>query len=196
LPPTHPPAETTTILLARARAGDRDALEDLFARYLPALRRWARGRLPGWARDLLDTQDIVQDALLRTFKHVDGFDHRGDGALHAYLRQAVTNRIRDEIRRVGRHPPALPLDSGRQDPGLSPLEAAIGVEAVDRYDTALRRLPDEDREVIVARVELGLTYAEVADATGRPTANAARMAVARGLVRLAEAMKDARRLAR
>jgi RNA polymerase sigma-70 factor, ECF subfamily len=180
---------STATLLARARAGDRSALDDLFARYLPALRRWGRGRLPGWARDLADTQDLVQDTLLHTFRHLDGFDHRGEGALHAYLRQAVLNRIRDEIRRAGRRPPGEPLDPATPCQGLSPLEAAIGADAVQRYDAALCRLSQDDREVIVARVELGLTYPEVADATGRPSANAARMAVVRALVRLAEAMK-------
>ncbi len=196
MPTTQPSAESTTTFLARARDGDRSALDDLFARYRPALCRWARGRLPGWARDLADTQDVVQDTLLQTFRHLDDFDHRGEGALYAYLRQAVMNRIRDEIRRIGRHPQSELLDSGWQDTGLSPLEAAIGAEAVARYDTSLRRLSEEDREAIVARVELGLTFAEVADATGRPSANAARMAVTRALVRLAEAMKDERRLAR
>lgn len=47
--------ESTLSLLERARAGDDNALNDLFARYAPPLRRWASGRLPRWARDLSDT---------------------------------------------------------------------------------------------------------------------------------------------
>src|SRR5689334_13929045 len=90
--------ESTLTLLTRARAGDAAALDDLFGRYLPALRRWASGRLPRWARDLADTHDLVQEALAQTFKRVDGFQHRGEGAWQAYLRQAVMNRIRDELR--------------------------------------------------------------------------------------------------
>jgi RNA polymerase sigma-70 factor (ECF subfamily) len=187
---------STLSLLTRAREGDRSALDELFSRCLPSLRRWARGRLPAWARDLADTQDLVQDTLLETFKHVDGFDHRGHGALQAYLRQSVLNRIRNELKRVGRRPATTDLDPELADSNKSPLEAAIGAEAVERYDAALARLSEDDRELVVARLEWDLGYAEVAEATGRPTANAARMAVSRALIRLAEAMKHERRLAR
>ena len=68
---------------------------DLFARYLPILRRWAAGRLPRAVRDVADTPDLVQDTMLQVFKNIEGFEHRGEGAFHAYLRQAVMNRIRN-----------------------------------------------------------------------------------------------------
>jgi RNA polymerase sigma-70 factor (ECF subfamily) len=181
--------DTTFHLLARAREGDRAALDTLFARYLPRLQRWARGRLPRWARDLADTDDVVQDALLRSFRQMDHFEPRSEGALQAYLRQAVLNRIRDELRRKGRTPDTSVLDSGHPDEAASPLEQAIGAEAVERYDAALSRLRDEDREAIIARVELGLSYQELADALGKPTPEAARKTAERALVRLAEEMK-------
>jgi RNA polymerase sigma-70 factor (ECF subfamily) len=69
------------------------------------------------------------------------------------------------------------------------LEAAIGAEAVEHYEAALQRLRGEERELIVARIELGLTYSELAGALGKPSADAARMAVGRALVRLAEEMR-------
>ena len=194
--PPHPAWPSTLTLLTRARNGDRSALDELFARCLPRLRRWARGRLPGWARDLADTQDLVQDTLLETFKHVDGFEHRGHGAMQAYLRQAILNRIRNELKRAGRRPGAAELDPELADSNQSPLEAAIGAQAVERYDAAVARLSEDDRELVVARLELDLGFADVAEATGRPSANAARMAVSRALIRLAEAMKNERRLAR
>ncbi|MBK9240488.1 MAG: sigma-70 family RNA polymerase sigma factor [Acidobacteria bacterium] len=183
--------DSTLTLLTRARAGDEQALNDLFARYLPTLQRWASGRLPQWARDMAETQDLVQETLVQTFKKIDGFEHRGEGALHAYLRQAVMNKIRDELRRAGRRPAPESLPEGAPDPGLSPLEAAIGVEAVERYEAALQRLSEAERELIVARVEMGLTYAELADAVGKPSPDAARMALGRALVRLAEEMDGA-----
>ena len=68
------------------------------------------------------------------------------------------------------------------------LEAAIGQEAVERYEAALARLRPDDREAIVARVELDCSYEEVAQALGKPTAGAARVAISRALVRLAEEM--------
>jgi RNA polymerase sigma factor (sigma-70 family) len=182
--------DSTLSLLARARAGDQAALDDLFARFAPALRRWASGRLPRSARDLADTPDLVQEALVSTFRNLQGFEHRGEGAFQAYLRQAVMNRIRDELRKTRSRPTVTELDADLPAAGASPLEVAIGSESVDRYEAALERLTDAEREAIIARVELGLTYSEIAAATGRPTANAARMAVARALVRLAEEMGE------
>jgi RNA polymerase sigma-70 factor (ECF subfamily) len=177
--------DSTLTLLTRARGGDAQALDDLFARYLPGLRQWASGRLPRWARDLADTPDVVQEVLLETFKRIDGFENRGEGALRAYLRQAVMNRIRDELRRAARHPARVELAKSLPDPGLSPLECAVGAEVVERYEAALQRLSEGDRELVIARVEMGLTYAELAAATGKPSAGAARMAVGRALLRLA-----------
>jgi RNA polymerase sigma-70 factor (ECF subfamily) len=182
--------ETSLGLLERAQAGDAEALETLIARYLPRLQRWAHGRLPAWARDLAETQDLVQETLFQAFKRIDRFEVRGEGALQAYLRQALLNRIRSEIRRVGRRPPATELDSQAEDLAPSPLERAIGVEAVDRYEEALARLRPEEREAIVGRIELGLTHEELAEALDKPTANAARMAVERALIRLAKEMRQ------
>lgn len=181
---------STLSLLERARAGDEAALDDLFARFGPPLRRWASGRLPRWARDLADTPDLVQETLFHTFRKIEGFEHRGEGALQAYLRQAVMNRIRDELRRAQRRPESIALDPERPSEEVSPLESAIGAEAVERYEAALGRLRPEDRELVIARVELGLTYSEIAAAVGKPSANAARMAVARALMTLAEEMGE------
>jgi RNA polymerase sigma-70 factor (ECF subfamily) len=180
--------ESSVDLLERAQAGDQHALDQLVARYLSRLERWASGRLPRWARDIADTQDVVQDALIQTFKRIDRFEYRGDGALLAYLRQAVMNRIRDELRRAGRRPAPSPLESHVPDSGVSPLDAVIGVEAVQRYERALARLRREDREAVVAR-EMGCTNAEIANMLRKPSANAARMTVERALLRLADEMR-------
>ena len=175
-------------LLERARAGDDGALNDLLARYLPRLERWATGRLPGWARDLCDTHDLVQDTLIRAFKGWDRFEARGDGAIGAYLRQAVLNRMRDEIRRVKRQPERAELADGPTS-AASPLEEAVGTETLERYERALAGLRDSDREAVVAAVEMHYTPEELAAVLGKPTANAARVAVVRALQRLAEEMR-------
>jgi RNA polymerase sigma-70 factor, ECF subfamily len=122
--------ESTFHLIDRARSGDQEALERLFDHHLKPFQRWASGRLPCWARDLADTDDLVQDTLIQTFKRIEGFEPRRVGALQAYLRQAVLNRIRDELRRKGRQPDVTELDGLELDPAESPLEQAIGHEAV------------------------------------------------------------------
>lgn len=184
--------DTTYVLLARAKGGNRDALDSLFARHIPLLRRWASGRLPRWARDIADTSDLVQETVIQTFKRVEAFEPRGEGALQAYLRQAVLNRIRSEFRRKGRKPTIENFDERIADDQASPLEAAIRQEQLDRYDAALSRLSERERDLIVARVEVGLTYEEIAEAMAKPSWNAARMATARALLRLAEELKRGR----
>ena len=181
--------ESSLDLLARARSGDDQALNALAARYLPRMRRWASGRLPRWARDLADTDDLVQESMLQTFRRLDRIDVDHEGALQAYLRQAIMNRIRDQFRRFARAPDVAELDPEHPARDSSPLEAAIGVEAVERYERALARLRLEDRAAIVARIEMDSTNEELATALNKPSANAARMAVARALVRLANEMR-------
>jgi RNA polymerase sigma-70 factor (ECF subfamily) len=180
--------ESSFELLQRVKTGDAEALDRLLRRYMPALQRWARGRLPRWARDLSDTQDLVQDTVIQTLKHLHAFQPQREGALQAYLRQAIMNRIRDELRRAHRRPPAVELDEAVQATGASPLAEAIGQEMLDSYEDALLQLREEDREAIIARVELGQSYEEVAVALGKSSQDAARMTVQRALVRLAGKM--------
>jgi RNA polymerase sigma-70 factor (ECF subfamily) len=180
--------DSTFDLIERARQGDAAAIERLFARHLKPLQRWASGRLPRWARDLADTDDLVQDTLLRTFKRMEDFEPRRLGSLQAYLRTAVLNRLRDELRRKGRQPETTDLDSLNYE-GQSPIEETIGRETVEEYERALATLKPEEQEAIIGRVEMGYTYEELAHTLGKPTADAARKAAQRALVRLAEEMK-------
>jgi RNA polymerase sigma factor (sigma-70 family) len=185
-------ADSSMALLTRAQAGDREALDGLIARYLPRMRRWAHGRLPQGARGLADTSDVVQETVISTFKQIERFEVRGEGALQAYLRQGLMNRIRDHGRRANRRPVTTPLDSDVDHRGPSPIEQAVGQQLLDRYEDALSRLRAEDRELIVARVELGLDVDELSAAFNKPSPAAARKAVARALMRLAHEMDPAR----
>lgn len=183
--PTNP-LESTQQLLDLVRQGDRDALERLYARCVPPLRRWARGRLPAAARGALDTQDLVQDTVVNSLRRLEQFESRHEGALQAYLRQAVLNRIRDEARRFTRRPAPTELSDSLQSDAASPLDIAIGREGVARYEAALQRLRPSDREAIIGRLELQHDYQELALILGKPNANAARVAVTRALARLME----------
>jgi RNA polymerase sigma-70 factor (ECF subfamily) len=181
--------ETTVELLELAKEGDPEALDRLLERCVPALRRWAHGRLPVNARGMNDTADIVQDTIISAMRHLEAFQSRHQGALQAYLRQAVMNRIRDVIRQHKRRPEISGLSEGIQDKATSPLEAAIGAENLERYETALQRLKPADREAIIGRLEMLYDYDELATVLGRPSASAARMAVTRAMKRLAQEMQ-------
>lgn len=180
------PAERSVDLWRRSREGDGDALRELCERYLPRLTRWATGRLPRHSRSVLETNDLVQETLFQALRHLEDFEPRHAGALAAYLRTALRNNILQQYRKGRTRPEPETLESQRSpSPALSPLEEAIGAETLARYDEALAGLDPVDREAVVLRIELDCSYAEIAEALGAPSANAARMRVARALARLA-----------
>ena len=180
--------ETSLSLLARAKGGDAVAMEALMGRYLPRLQRWASGRLPRHNRGLLDTDDLVQEALLSTFRRLDEFHPRHDGALMAYLREAVANRIRMELRRPA--PDASPFEPDLlPSNGESPLQSVMDGQALERYERALAALDEDDRAAIVSRFEMGLSYEALARALDRPSAEAARKLAERALRRLVTLMQ-------
>jgi RNA polymerase sigma-70 factor (ECF subfamily) len=182
------PSWSSLRLLWRARGGDRAALDALFERLLPSLRRWARGRLPVGPRGGLDTDDLVQDAALGALRHLESFEPRRQHALRAYLRQAVRNRVRDALRQRQRRPAPAEIDEQAPAGGPSPLHAAIEAENASRYRAGLERLRPEERELVVARLELGYSYEQIALALGRASPDAVRVAVRRAMLRLAEVM--------
>ena len=182
--PTLISDEPTIELVVRARGGDRTAVEALLERCLPSLKRWAHGRLPPSVRGNVDTGDLVQETVLHVLRRLDQFQPRHVGAMQAYLRMSVINRIRDEVRRISRHPAPVELAIEPASDSSSPLEDAIQIEAYERYRDALSTLSARDREVIVARVEAQWTVQEIAERFGMRSVDAARMAVTRALRRL------------
>ncbi|HEX7184465.1 MAG TPA: sigma-70 family RNA polymerase sigma factor [Thermoanaerobaculia bacterium] len=187
--------ESTVQLLIRARSGDEDAWDRLYRLCRGPLLRFAHGRLPREARGIADTDDVVQETLLRSLRGVEAFQAERTGAFLAYLRQGVLNRICDEMRRVRRRPVAGGTAGNVPDPRPLPVDEVITREVMDNYEAALQRLKPEDREAIVARLELGLSFQQIAQALGKPSPDAARVATARAIDRLAEEMAHVRRRA-
>jgi RNA polymerase sigma-70 factor (ECF subfamily) len=126
-------------------------------------------------------------------RHLDRFEPRRRDALRAYLRQAIRNRVTDELRRTRRRPLHVSVDGDDvAAPGeASPLSLLLSAEQEQRFRQALGSLRPEEQELVVARLELGYNYSQIAVATGRPSVDAARMAVRRALLRLAEEMGPA-----
>ena len=193
--PTLLSDEPTIALVIRAQHGDREAVEALLQRCLPRLRRWAHGRLPAAARGGLDTEDLVQESALHVLGRLDVFEPRHVGAMQAYLRQSVINRIRDEVRRIVRRPPPLELPDDLPSDRTSPLEVAIQAEAYEHYRQAMSQLSSKDRQLIVARIEIQWSAAEIANQMGT-SVDAARMAVTRATRKLMRKLNEPRRLSR
>ena len=138
---------------------------------------------------MADTDDIVQDTLVRVVRNLDRFVPRGEGAFLAYCLEALRNRLRDEHRRAQTRPIHSSLDESLVSRAPSPLESALQSATLDRYERALHTLTAERQEAIVARFELGCSHAEVAILLGKPGAEAARKFIARAVIELAYAMK-------
>ena len=190
----HGGLETTLTLVTRARHGDRMAIELIVERYQVALKRFARGRLPAVARGLVETDDVVQVALVSSLKRLDTFESQFRGSLLAYLRRAVLNQIRDEIRRAQRRPVTAQLSALLPASEQDPLQAVLSREALEQYDAALADLPADQQEAFMMRIEMNCSYREIADALGRPSSESARMLVRRAIESLARTMRRSRSL--
>lgn len=181
-------AMATVELVERARGGDETAWELLMRRYRGPLQRFARSRLARQPRRLADTDDVVQDVTINVFRRLHRIELRFPGALLAYLRRSVSNRVADEHRRAVRQGPTATLDDNLPDDHQSPLDATIDRDKVRAYRTALLALCPDDRLAIVMRLERGEGYDVIAARLGKPTPNAARVAVARAMFKLARQM--------
>jgi RNA polymerase sigma factor (sigma-70 family) len=184
--------ESTRTLLELTRCGDDGAKDRLVSRFLPALQACARGRMPRKLRRLTDTDDLVQMTFISALKQVDQIEYLHEGGFFAYLRTVLRNKIVDLLRAAKPSPEDENILEGVEDPGPSPFDQAVGAETFNAYEVALETLTEKQRAAVMLRIEMGLTFKEVADAVGCPSANAARMLVARALVRLSEVMNDPR----
>lgn len=175
--------DSTKTLVRRGRQGDRDALNRVFGRLLVGLKRWAHRRISG-DRQMSDTADVVQDAALRVWQRLDHLDLREPGDLEAYVRRAVLNRIHDEGRRRLRQPDPVTLhpELALQEP--SALDRIIADQSWQRFQSAFTRLTQDERDLIIARLELGYSFDAMAELLDRKSAAAARMGFTRALAKL------------
>lgn len=180
--------ESSFGLVNRAKAGDASALDRLILRYLPRLRRWTRRRLPSWARDLAETEDIVQETIFSAVRNLPTFEMREVRSLRSYMKRALTNRVRDEVKRVVRQPRHQAITDASPSRSPSPIDHAIAREDLLRCRAALARLRPADRRVILARLSGAHSHSALARHADRPTSDAARMALSRALARLAAEM--------
>lgn len=193
------PVTRSVELLRRARAGERSALNRLFERYYGRLRRIVRVRLGPALRRQVDSAEILQETFAAAVKDLERFEIREEASLIHWLGRIAHHRILEAARRaergVGRerlHDPPETDRPGRRDavPDTSPTpsEAAAHREEAARLERCLDGLPEAERELILLRDYAGASWQLVAEATGRPSADAARMAHSRAMAALTAAM--------
>ena len=180
--------ESTATLLAKVRNGDDAARERLCSIYLPILTKWAHGRLPTYARNISETDDLVQSSLINALKSLDKFVPEHEGAFLAYLRKILLNNIRMEIRKLSSRLDTTQFHDNTENQQSSQIEIAVGNEVLDKYEMALANMDKSSREAVILRVEFGYTFAEISTAMNFTSANAARMKVSRALLKMAKKM--------
>jgi RNA polymerase sigma factor (sigma-70 family) len=160
------------------------ALPALCARFRPLLARWARFCLARAGGGAHDADDLVQAALLRALRGIDAFDMRGEAALLGWLRRILLNEVRDELRRRRSRGEAVAIDANLAADG-DPVGAVLAHERARAYASALRALNARQRRHVRLRVEHGMSFGEIAAATGG-SEDGARMIVARAMRVLSE----------
>jgi len=195
------PAETRC-LLRKVRAGDREAVEELFTRHRPYLRRLVEVRLDPQLRPRVDASDVVQEAQLEAARRLECYLQGPALPFRLWLRQLAYERLlmlrRFHLgaarRSLGREV-ALPDRSaqllGRQllAAGSTPSQRLDRQELPRRVHRAVAKLPAIDREVLVMRTFEELSYDEVAAILGVDPATA-RKRHGRALLRLHKALLE------
>ena len=195
--------ETPTVeLVRRAQAGESVAREELFTRYRGRVLAIARTRLGAKLRGMLESTDILQEALTEAAGGLERFEMRDESSLIRWLALLVEHRITAKAayhaaaRRAAAVVPLEPPSvDGASDEIPFPSETPTpSVELVrreenDAVQAALARLPEHLRELVLLRDYAGSSWEEVAKAVGAPSPNAARMMHARALARLGEALR-------
>jgi RNA polymerase sigma-70 factor (ECF subfamily) len=185
----------TSVLLVRARAGSAGALDAFYSRTARKLLPLIRLRMgPGLRRDL-ESRDILQTVLLRSFERLSQLEN--PAAAMAWLARMAENEIRDRADFASRQrrdaDRAAPLDERAEAvpaPVRQALSLAILSERVERLERALDALPAAQREMILLRKFEELTFAEIGARLGK-SEDACRMAFARAMAALTLRMVDA-----
>lgn len=193
----------TTRLVGAAQKGDRRALEELFSRYLPRVRQIVALRMGRRQRQILEVDDIAQEALLRVFQGLERFERRSEGSFRNWLARLVESEVAGAARKANakkRGGGKVRLFSDLAPEGLrstifpgrgrTPSEIAEEKEMERRIEDALLALPRHHREVIILRRLCELPYEEVARELGFAEATTARKAHSRAMQKLRDLLKE------
>jgi RNA polymerase sigma-70 factor (ECF subfamily) len=167
--------------LARARAGDRNAMAELYRAYAGPLLAY----LITQVRRREDAEDLLGEVFMSAMRDLGRFE--GDvGGFRAWLYRVASNRAVDLARRNARRPED-PLDVAFERPGdADPASDALGRLDRERLWRAVMALPEEQRRVVALRLAGGLSAPEIAEVVGKPV-GAVKALQHRALVNLTKA---------
>jgi len=161
---TPPPFEDFSSLFARAKAGDSDAVAELFTRYAPHVQAVVRRRLSNKLRPRFDSVDGTQDVWLSFLKtSVERLDFPTETAFLAYLSKMAANKVGEEHRRRGAQKNDLnrerPIVGDTDPPARQPTPSQYAA-ADERWDGLVGGLPPTQRQVL-EMLRDGYTHDEI-----------------------------------
>jgi RNA polymerase sigma-70 factor (ECF subfamily) len=191
-------------LLGKVRAGDQQALAELFAKHRDKLRRMVQLRLDHRLAGRVSPSDVLQEAYIDAVKRIDHYFEKPDQPFFGWLRLIVGQRLAD----VHREHLAQKRDVGQEVPihrggpgadsaclaacllgsGTSPSHAAGQMESFSNLEEALNQMDPLDREVLALRHFEELSNAETATLLGIQAAAASKRYV-RALARLKQILE-------
>jgi RNA polymerase sigma factor (sigma-70 family) len=185
-------ADDEDALIGRAKAGDRDAQDDLFRRHLPGLLAWVRLKSPDFLKDRESSLDVVQSVFRDVLGDLDGFEYRGPNSFRNWLLTYADNKLRNRVQfhQAARRAPYREVDASLSDlygSICSPSRAMAAKEQVAEFERAFVQLSTAEQQIILlSRIE-ELTHAQIAERLGTTEA-ASKKALSRAMIRLAVRM--------
>lgn len=147
------------LLVARAQLGDEAALAELVARYTPKL-RYLAGRMLGRAEGV---DDLVQDIWLDVVRALPRL--AAAEAFKTWLYRIARDRVYGRLRKDRQAPQSLETE---HEVVAEPDDEPFDEDEIAAVHVALTELPCEQREALVLRFVEGMSYEEIAAATGSP----------------------------
>jgi RNA polymerase sigma factor (sigma-70 family) len=193
----HPDLASDLERLGRWQSGDERARDDLLAEVQPWLRREMSKALGGRPRDVEDSVDLAQTAVLGFLTWKPAFLPENDAQLRALLRRIARNgfldaqRARARGRGGGLASTWAPPEPAERS-SLGPARVAQREEGAAWMRLALEFMEPEERELLLAREVDGTSWGEIAELLGFASPDAARVRCMRLKAHLARVMLELR----
>jgi RNA polymerase sigma factor (sigma-70 family) len=144
------------LLKWKFRRGSKEALARIYEKYLDTMLTLAVGLL----HDANEAQDVVHDVFVSFAKSASDFRIRGK--LSGYLATSVVNRVRDRMRHLRRQTASLSRWAPPTREPPEPDQRVIFTEQASRLSQAVAQLPDDQREVVLLRLTVGMKFSDIA----------------------------------
>jgi RNA polymerase sigma-70 factor (ECF subfamily) len=177
------PRLSDPVLVKRAKDGDRRALETLCERHAPRVEKLATHVL----RDPEDARDASQETLAKLCTRIGQF--RGDAQFSTWLHRLTLNVCRDVANRRRARACEPLLEDRRAATDADPEREADRTELRSELSRCLAELAPDQARVVVLKDVLGLSFDEIAAASGMPVGTA-KCYAHRGRNRLREKLSD------